>query len=369
MGVRGERPPIGLAWVITWPLTAVLAAVVFLSAEELRLPQRGPVATPSPASGPEWYAQLPPRIAALDRALRAGPLGLAAPVEEMRGAGPLRFKFRSYEVQLSEAQRATAEAAIEAVRTVDPGLVITSAAAPDHTEVRFGLDGLLVATVRLLWRERPEARPRLALVLGPVGGDLRIARHAIEAVDGPFALGVDPGLPFAAQVAALARHFERETIVQYVVAPARPVATPGEAAAPAATPVPLEAALAAMPGAVAVAWTSRSGVPGSPAAALSRAAAARHLPLWAPRAGAESAALVMVDGAAADLGARLTALADRARTEGRLVAIAPPSDAVLTALRDALPQWRAAQLDVVAPSALTAGAAAAPLATPALSAR
>ena len=111
MALRGERPPIGLGWVITWPLSAVLAAVVFLAAEEIRHPQRGPDPTPAPVVGGDFYERLPPRIAAIDTALRKGPLRLAAPIEETRGAGLLRFKYRLYEVQLTEADRAKADQA------------------------------------------------------------------------------------------------------------------------------------------------------------------------------------------------------------------------------------------------------------------
>jgi len=377
MALRGERPPIGLAWVITWPLTAVLAAVVFLAAEELRQPVRGADPTSAPATGVQWYEQLPPRIAAIDSALRKGPLRLAAPVEETRGSGPLRFKYRLYEVQLTEAQRGQAEEAIEAVRAVDPGLVITTAQTLDSTEVRFGLDGLLVATARLLWREHPETRPRLTLILGPLGDDLRLARHTIEALDAPIVLGVNPARPFAAQVVELGRLFERESVVQYVVAPAPPPPptaadplTPAPAPPrPPPTPLALAAALAAVPDAVGVLWTGPGVDPPRPSRALLDAITKRELPLLGAPGGTRQPALpapvMLVESADTPdvLAKQLDALAAAARKQGRAVAIAAPTDVLLAALQAVLPQWRAAHLDVV-PLSVLASAPPAAAATP-----
>jgi hypothetical protein len=370
MALRGERPPIGLAWVITWPLSAILAAVVFLAAEELRHPARGPAPTPAAStSGGDFYERLPARIAAIDTALRKGPLRLAA-VEETRGSGPLRFKYRLYEIQLPEAERGKAEAAIEAVRGIDPGLVITTAQTADSTEVRFGLDGLLVATTRFLWREHPETRPRVALIIGPLGDDLRLARHAIEALEAPVVLGVNPGRPFAAQVTELGKMFEREALVQYVVAPpppppptlADPLETPPPRPKPPPTPPGLDESLAAVPGAVGVAWTGPSGVtPPKVPPALVAGVEQRGLIFLGARADKTANALplpVQLSEAGEKVpppADQLAALATTARKQGRVIAICPPTDAMLTAVQAALPQWRADQLDVVPLSVLASG--------------
>jgi polysaccharide deacetylase 2 family uncharacterized protein YibQ len=372
MALRGERPPIGLAWVITWPLSAILAAVVFLAAEELRHPARGPAPTPiSSSSGGDFYERLPGRIAAIDTALRKGPLRLAA-VEETRGSGPLRFKYRLYEVQLPERERAKAEAAIEAVRGIDPGLVISTSQTADATEVRFGLDGLLVATTRFLWREHPETRPRVALIIGPLGDDLRLARHAIEALEAPVVLGVNPARPFAAQVTELGRMFEREALVQYVVAPPPPppptvdpndpLITPPPRPKPPPTPPGLDEALAAVPGAVGVAWTGAAGVaPPKVSPALLAGVEQRGLIFLGARGDKKASALpvpVQLSEAGEKVpppAEQLAALATTARKQGRVIAICPPTDALLAAVQAALPDWRAAQLDVVPLTVLASG--------------
>lgn len=382
MALRGERPPIGLGWVITWPLTVVLAAVVFLAAEELHHSQRGPDPTPAPVTGGDWYERLPGRIAVIDAALRKGPLRMAAPIEEDRGSGALRFKYRIYEVQLTEAERSEAEAAIEAVRGVDPGLVVSTAQTENDTEVRFGLDGLLVATVRFLWREHPEARPRVAVILGPLGDDLRLARHAIEAVDAPLVLGINPEKPFATQVAALAKLFDREVVLEYVVAPPPPPPpTPSDPLTPAparvrrSPPPALDAALAVAPDAVGVAWTGPGVTPPKPERAFLAALDERSLPFLGARGDkrptAWPAPILLVESAERPeaLDEQLDALAKAVQKQGSAVLLAVPTDAMLGALQTALPQWRAAQIDIVPLSALAAAPTPAATASPTLPAK
>jgi hypothetical protein len=148
MALRGERPPIGLAWIVTWPLSAVLAATVFLSASELHHSFRSTEPAAPVETSSEWNARLPARIAVVDGALRKSPLHLGAPIEEDRGAGPLRFKHRLYEIQLTRADQARAEASIEAVRGADSGVVVHTVQNADDTEVRIGIDGLEVRAAR-----------------------------------------------------------------------------------------------------------------------------------------------------------------------------------------------------------------------------
>ena len=145
MALRGDRPPIGLTWIVTWPLSAVLAAAVFLCASELQHSFRSTEPAAPHETSSEWNARLPARIAAVDAALRKSALHLAAPIEEERGAGPLRFKHRLYEIQLTRADQPRAEAAIDAVRGADPGLVLHTVQNADDTEVRLGIDGLEVS--------------------------------------------------------------------------------------------------------------------------------------------------------------------------------------------------------------------------------
>jgi hypothetical protein len=376
MALRGERPPIGVTWLVTWPLSAVLAAAVFLSAAELQHSFRSSEPPPPRLSTDEWNAQLPGRIASVDAALRKGPLRLGAPIEEERGAGPLRFKHRRYEVQLTRADRGKAEAAIEAVRTADPGLVLRSVENPEDTEVRIGIDGLEVSTVRFLWRENPQARPRVAVLVGPFGDDLRLARRVIEMIDAPIVLGIDPRRPFAAQVGELGGMFDREAVLQFrAPPPPPPTPTPGED--PLATPPPrsrpppppdLAAGLDAVPKAVAAAWIGDG--PSVPRAdrGLLTAADKRQLPFLGDRGDKRPPALPVPIALVDDpkrpeaLTDQLQKVAEAARKYGRTVAIAAPTDATIDALQATLPQWRQSDLDVVPISLLVAAPATPPAA-------
>lgn len=378
MALRGERPPIGLAFLVTWPLSAALAALVFLSASELRQSFR-PSGTPTPAlTTGEWNAQLPARIAALDTALRKGPLRLAAPIEEDRGANPLRYKHRLYEVQLTRADQQRAEATIDGIRGIDPGIVMRTVQNADDTEVHIGLDGLQVSTVRFLWRENPQARPRVAVVMGPFGDDLRLARRVIEMIDAPIVLGIQPQRPFAAQVAELGGMFDREAVVQFE-APPPPVPTPTPDPDPLAPPPPppprppappnLEKGLTAVPHAVAVAWTGRGPVPPRVERGLLAAADDRQLPVVGDRGDKKPAALplpiVLVEDPQRPeaLGEQLSKVADVARRYGRAVVLAPPTDASIDALQAQMPQWRGDGLEIV-PLSVLVTTAPAPPATP-----
>jgi hypothetical protein len=125
MARRGDRPPIGLSWIVTWPLSAVFAALVFLAAQEIRHPTRDVTAPSMPAArapgGPGWAAGLPARIDAVDAALHRANLRLPKAVTDERGSGPLRWTHRLYVIALPEADQSKAEKAIEALRGVDPG--------------------------------------------------------------------------------------------------------------------------------------------------------------------------------------------------------------------------------------------------------
>lgn len=378
MALRGDRPPIGLAWVVTWPLSAVLAAMVFLSAAELGHSFHSAEA-PAPAeTSSEWNARLPARIAAVDAALRKGPLRLAAPIEEERGAGPLRFKHRLYEVQLTRADQARAEAAVEAVRAADPGLALRTLQNADDTEVRIGIDGLEVTTVRFLWRENPQARPRVAVVVGPFGDNLRLARQVIEMIDAPIGLGVDPRRPFAAQVAELGAMFEREAVLHFV-APPPPLPTPTPSDDPLApTPPPgprppappdLVAGLAAVPKAVAAAWIGAGPTLPRADRGLLAASDQRQLPFVGDRGDKRPATLPVPILLIEDekrpeaLSEQLQKVAESARRYGRAVVVAEPTDATIDALQATLPQWHSSDLEVVPLSVLVAAAPPTPAPT------
>jgi polysaccharide deacetylase 2 family uncharacterized protein YibQ len=353
MARRGERPPIGLSWIVTWPLSAAFAALVFLAAEEIHHPTHEVAPTPPPAvGGRDWNARLPGRIAAVDAALHRAPLQLPQAVEDERGSGPLRWTHRLYEIELPQAEQAQAEAAIETVRGVDPGLAITAENTTDGSEVRVGLDGLLVSTLRFRWAEAAAAkktRPRVAVVIGPLGDDLRVARQVVG-IEAPVVLGVRPFRPFSREVAELGHMFDREVVVQLDGSEAQPEASdePAEATGPPA----VDDILASVPQAVGVAWQAGTNQPDPH---LREEIERRQLLFVGERA--PHAALpppaVIVDAAAEGVAAQLGTLVERARSEGSVIIVGPPTEATLDTLTHVLPEWRAADVEIVPLSALT----------------
>ncbi len=358
MVVRRQRPPVGLAWVVTWPLSAVFAALAFLAANELRQHGQGGDGAPPPASA-EWNERLPARIAALEAALRKGPLNLGAAVEEERGSGALRYKYRRYTVQLVPADRPRADAAIEAARTADAGLTAAITDGAEQTDIRFGLDGLLVSSLRVLWREHPEDPPRLAVIIGPLGDDLRQARYVIEELDAPIVLGIRPQSPFSRQVAELGKIFEREAVAQLDAGGAA-AATPADAG-----PSRLEigAILTAVPDAVGLAWSGVDAAVPEPDRQLLAELDRRHLLFVGARGDASGAGLpapLVLSASVVErdaLEAQLRAAGVDAEGRGRVVIMAPPTEGVLAALQQALPQWRARGVEIVPVSVLSAGGA------------
>lgn len=364
MARRGERPPIGLTWVVTWPLSAAFAALVFLAAEELRHPSPNdpPYADhvvarpPEKIGGPDWRAHFPERIDAVDAALRKSSLQLPKPLEDERGSGPLRWRHRSYEIVLPRADQAQAEAVIAALQGVDPGLAATTENVADGAAVRVGLDGLLVSTLRFRWAEAVTAKPvkpRVAVVIGPLGDDLRTARQAV-AVEGPVALGVRPARPFSRQVAELARMFNREVVV---------LMRCGERSSDEDGGIPacgnlrngLEDMLSSVPQAVGVVWQGgecKSLDPG-----LVREVERRGLVFIGKcKVGEGGAAIpalaVIADGEPDAVTAQLTALLEQARSGGAGIVIGAPTEATLATLTQALLEWQTAEVDVVPVSAL-----------------
>ena len=367
MARRGERPPVGLTWIVTWPVSAAFAALVFLSAEELQHPSREIAPAPAPSiGGADWNRRLPERIAAVDKALHhAAGLHLPDPIEESRGSGPLRWTHRLYDITLTREDETQAASAIEAVRGADPGLAVTAENTSNGTDVLLGLDGLLVSTLRFRWAAvvpatpTPVRKPQLAVVIGPLGDDLRAAR-AVVAIDAPITLGVRPLRPFSREVAALAQMFKREMLIEMDGSEGQP-AHGGDAGA--ATPGPDPAMLLeSVPQAVGVLWLS--GAKGrKPDRALLDQFAQHHLLFVAqgtPPPGLTSTlpAATVLDAAQPEaLAAELSAAADKARTDGIAVAVGAPDDTVLAAIGQALAQWQGGDVEVVSVSALAEPAA------------
>jgi hypothetical protein len=356
MARRGDRPPIGLTWVVTWPLSAAFAALVFLAAEEIHHPARE-AAAPAPAAigGADWITRFPERIAAVDAALHKSPLALPQPVEDERGSGPLRWTHRLYQINLPRAEQAQAASAIEAVRGADPGLGVTAENTADGTDVRVGLDGLLVSTLRFRWVDVVTPKPpnpRVAVVIGPLGDDLRVARQVV-AIEGPVALGVRPFRPFSREVAQLGRMFDRDVLVQLDGSEAQGKEGGGQ---PGAVPGPdLDALLASVPQAVGVAWQQAAGGKGQKPDRRWLAEVERRQLLFVGERGKAAglpAPALIAEAPPDAVAAQFGAVPEQARTDGSVIVIAAPGDATLEALTRALPEWRTAEIDVVAPSAL-----------------
>ena len=214
----------------------------------------------------------------------------------------------------------------------------------------------------------------MAVVVGPFGDDLRLARQVIEMIDAPIVLGVDPRRPFAAQVAELGGMFDREAVLQFS-APPPPLPTPTASDDPTVTPPPrprpppppdLEAGLTAMPKAVAAAWIGDG--PSIPRAdrGLLAGADKHQLPFVGDRGDKRPAALPMPIALVEDekrpeaLSEQLQKIADTARRYGRVVVVAAPGDATIDALQATLPQWRQTDLDVVPLSTLVVAVPATP---------
>jgi uncharacterized protein len=352
MARRGERPPIGLTWIVTWPLSAAFAAVVFLAGEELRHPAYKNEA--APISRADWGTRFPERIAAIDAALHRAPLDLPKPIEDDRGSGRLRWTHRLYEIDLARAQQGEAEAAIEALRGVDPGLTATADNTAEGTDVRVGLDGLLVSTLRFRLVETATPappKPRLVVVIGPLGDDLRVARQVV-AIEGPVVLSVRPFRPFSREVAQLARIFHREVLVQLDGSEGAPSEGGGRGE------TDLDAVLASVPQAVGVTWQGNAGSSPRGGRRLREELERRQLLyLGAPLHAAADAPTLPVPAVIAGepaevVAAQLKAVLDKARSESGAIAFGAPTEATLATLTQLLPEWRAAQIDVVPVTAL-----------------
>jgi hypothetical protein len=196
-------------------------------------------------------------------------------------------------------------------------------------------------------------------------------------VEAPIVLGVNPEKPFAAQVAALGKLFEREVVLEYVVAPPPPpLPTPSDPLTPPpvrprrAPPLPLDAALGAVPEAVGVVWIGPGVTPPKPEKAFLAAVDERSLLFLGERGdkGATTlpAPFVLVESAERPeaLDEQLDAVAKAVHKQGRAVIIGAPTDATLGALQTVLPQWRAAQIDIVPLTVLAAAPTPAATAAP-----
>lgn len=342
MARRHQQDWVTFGWLVSYPCLAVVAAMIYLSAAEIAQPSRPAVRPAAPVTdSPDWAAAFAQRVEQLHQIVQVAvvaPLAATVASEEPQGASAIRWTHRSIEVAVEPSRRAEVDAALDALRAADPGVSLVAEETFNGTKYLVGLDGLLTHTVRVVWSDQP-ARPRLAMVVLGLGDDLRFAREIIE-LEPAVAVAVLPFRPFSAQVAELARMFEREVLLQWD-------ATARERG--------VEAALATVPGAIGVAL----GDPDDQVAADARERGL--LVVVAQQAAAAGAPLVAALPLDDEETPEMESLVRGAQTGGRAVALASGVRAAeLKRVRDVLAKWRDQQIDVVGVSQLFGAPAAAP---------
>lgn len=184
-----------------------MLCALFLSASRPEPQARLPVPRPDPA----WAARFPVSIDRVTEALRQLPLPLPQPIEAPRGSGKLTWLHRHYELTMPAPDAPDQMARLfHSLADAAPGVAVHYNPNSNGAQVQIGIDGLLTHSLTLYWLGH---RPRVAIVLGDLGGDLRIARE-IVGMSIPLTLAVQPFLPFSRQVAELAKLFNRELLVQ-----------------------------------------------------------------------------------------------------------------------------------------------------------
>jgi len=318
---------LSFGWIVTYPLFAVLAVMVYLSAEELSQPAPPVVVAvkaPPLVDSPEWSEKFPDRVEIVQAAVMAAPLvesfGAKTTSQSMQGSSAFRWPHRVLELRVDRAQRPQVEASLGELHGVDPGVNVVWEETFNGGLILVGVDGLLTHTVRVYWNDRPE-RPRVGLVVSALGDDLRVARAVLELED-PVSVAVRPFRPFSAQVAELAKMFDRELLLDWRAA--------------AAERHGLDAALGTVPGAVGVA-VAGDGVSDEELQSF------RERGLFTIRADVEGAtsAITFAIPPGAGWQRSVDALLTQVREGGRAIAIAQASGAdELSRLRALLAQWR-----------------------------
>jgi polysaccharide deacetylase 2 family uncharacterized protein YibQ len=352
MAKRRAQRRSGTDWFITWPLLIVFAAMVFLASEEIRNPKAShPVSSTAPV-GADWEERLPGRIDDLTHALEGWPVPLGAAVEEPKGAGSLRWIHRRFDVALPSSDNPKLESSLEALKQIDSGVTVASHPTFDGVEVQVGLDGLLTHTLRIHWQEKP-VRPRIALVVGPLGDDLRLARECVS-IEAPLAVLVQPDLPFSKEVGELAKIFKREVLVE-IEAPDSP--SPSSTVEDA-----LAQALASVPGAVGVSGAATAGDGGAEklrdlvqAKGLFFVAQGRRA-AGVPANGPD-AALLLDEEQENGMEAQLDKLVVRARGEGSAIGFTRSNSKTIAALGPLIEKLRKEEIDIVPVSSIAPGVA------------
>ena len=326
-----------LGWIVSYPLMAVLAAMIYLSAEEIVAPGPRPARTPVAVESANWSDAFVERVEALHRAVMAAPLSASLAAEDKQGAGAVRWTHRTLELTVERERRGEVEVVLESLRSADAGVTLVSESTFNGSQVLVGLDGLLTHTLRVYWSDQP-ARPRIGLVIAALGDDLRLARQVIE-LDAPVSIAILPFRPFSAQVAELATIFKREVLLDWSTAG-------GDSHG-------VDAALGTVPGAVGVAL--RQGDMDDALLAALRERGLILIDAEGERGAGPRVILLPMDG---DIDRAIDAVTVQARAGGSAIGVAGavgPNE--LRRMRNLLERWSKEEIDVVRISQLFEAAA------------
>ncbi len=321
-----------LGWIVSYPLMAVFAAMIFLAADEVSHPAVRPPPGANRGEVLDWGTHFSARVEALHEAVLAAPLQATVAREDKQGSGTVRWTHRLLELTIDRDRRSEVELTLESLRSVDAGVSLVSETTFNGTQVLVGLDGLLTHTMRVYWSDEP-TRPRVGLVITALGDDLRLARRVLE-LDAQVSIAVRPFRPFSAQVAELAKMFEREVYLDWRV-------EDGERHG-------VEAALGTVPGAVGVALRQSECDD-----ALLAALRERGLLLIATDTSGGIGPRVMLIPHDGDLDPAINAIIRQARSGGSAIGVAVAVDHdELRRMRTMLTMWSEEEIDVVKVSQL-----------------
>ncbi len=331
MALSGDDDWLRLGWIVSYPLFAVLAVMIFLSAQKVAAPSR-----PAPeaiADRVDWQEGFVERVEKVHRGVLASGLGAEVESETPNGASALRWTHRTMTMRVARERHAEIEAIVDGWRQLDSGLTLVSEKMFNGSQVLVGLDGLLTHTVRIYWDDEP-AKPRVGLVLTALGDDLRLAREVME-LGAPVGVAIRPFRPFSAQVAELARLFERDVLLDWS----------GEAVERRG----FDEALRTVPGAVGVA------VAAPVAGEVSEQMRRRGLFSLHPDGDAVAADHVFALPLDGGLEAAFDGVTAQARTGGQAIGVATAAGAEdVQRVRSLIARWKKGKVDVVRVSQLAA---------------
>jgi polysaccharide deacetylase 2 family uncharacterized protein YibQ len=371
---RRRAQTLGLGWLGSLTFSTILGSLLFVIFLELR---QGSLPASNLIVGPDCshrLAELTEQIAEVTERLRQLGLPLPAPVEEMQGAGTLRWVHRRYEVGAPPAlSLATVEERLQAVVAKDPCVSVIVNSGNSDARVQIGVDGLLTHTLVVRWVASPLRRTRVAIVIEDLGDDLRLARQVAE-IQAPIAFAVDPVRPFAREVAELAKLFGREVILLPTTA------RPGDDddGGPRVVAIDsgenevhdlLDQAITAVPHVVGLRYPAVTGPDvdqermawmlawlklhalywlsdGEPHPSIRQLAAALAIPI------ASRTLILDAEPRESVVREQFAALVALARQQGPTIGIGHPYPATLEALATVLPEWGATDVEVVPVSTL-----------------